>query len=243
MNPQLTFKTTSVRLFILLCGSLSLSLPCEAARKARAIFIQPPGGAPGKAVLFSSTRSEEIELPARNLSPEIQLPAGDLSLAVLTHKPAAGEAINPNSPLVKIPEAWDRCILLFFPDPENKAFPAKVIPVNASKSDFQLGETLIYNVTPATVLARFADRVYRIDPGKSAVIAPPLAGFGSYPVAIDCTLPGETQPTAICRSSWQHDPEARQILFVTPTPGRSIPRVWGVLDHEAPDPVVTGKNS
>ena len=135
-------------------------------------------------MLFSSTRSDEIELPARNLSPEIQLPAGDLSLAVLTHKPATGETVNPNSPLVKIPEAWDRCILLFFPDPENKVFPAKVIPVNASKPDFRLGETLIYNVTAASVSARFADRAYPIDPGKSAVIAPPIAGSGSYPVAI-----------------------------------------------------------
>lgn len=242
MNSHLTFKSTSVRLFILLCSSVSLSLPCEAARKARAIFIQPPGGAPEKAVLFSSTRSEEIELPSRNLSPEIQLPAGNLSLAVLTRTPATGEAVNPNSPLVKIPEAWDRCILLFFPDPGNKVFPAKVIPVNASKSDFRLGETLIYNVAPATVLARFGDKTYRIEPGKSTVVAPPIAGSGSYQVSIDCTLPGETQPTAVCRSSWQHEPEARQILFVTPTPGRKIPRVWGILDHETPDPVATGKN-
>jgi hypothetical protein len=234
MSPLTPFITRNTRMLLLACGLLSLALPCHADRKVRAIFIQPPGGSPEKAVLFSPAKSDEIELPTRNLSPEIPLPGGDLTLAVLTKAPAAGEKVNPEAPVVKIPEAWDRCILLFFPDPQNKAFPAKVIPVNASDAGFALGQTLIYNVTPATVVAKLGERVSQVGPGKSTVIPPPIAGFGSYPVAIDCTVPGNPEPAAICRSSWQHDPDARQILFVTPDPGRKVPRIWGVLDRSTP---------
>ncbi|MCB1131668.1 MAG: hypothetical protein KDN05_11095, partial [Verrucomicrobiae bacterium] len=203
----------------------------EAGRTVRAIFIQPPDKAPEKALLFMEGGSVEIELPSRNLSPEVDLPAGDLSAFVLSEAPPAGEKPPQGAQLVRIPEAWSRCILLFFPVPDNKAFPARVIPLNASTGDFPLGHTLIYNVSPAKVAAKFGDLRVEVKPGGTASLKPPLARFGDYPVAIDCLFPGDSKPTSICRSQWQHDPEVRQLLFVTPAPGYKVPRVWSILDR------------
>lgn len=210
----------------------AMSLPCAAARKARAIFIQPPASPPEKAILFTGAASTEIELPERNFSPEVELPDGDIVVAILASKPAGADAVPAAAQKVKIPQAWTRCLLLFFPDPSNEVFPARVIPVNASTADFPNGHTLIYNVSSAAIMGKFGDQIVRINPGKSGAVKAPVSGEGDYPVAIDCVLQGESKPRAVCRSLWRHNPGARQILFVTPTPGYNIPRVWGILDRQ-----------
>ena len=137
------------------------------------------------------------------------------------------------APNFKIPETGTDCILLFFHDPTNKVFPAKIIPVNASDANFPLGHTVIFNVSSATVVAKFGEIATQVKPGQSVTVKPPRAGSGNYPVAIDCTYPGESTPIALCRSTWQHEAQARQILFVTPMPQQKNPRVWGVLDRPA----------
>jgi hypothetical protein len=225
---------TTVSRFVLTAALLVgvFSLPASAARKARAMFIQPAGEALEKAILFTGKAYVEVELPQRNFSPEVDLPDGELVLAVLRKPLDAGQEVPADAPQVKIPEAWSRCLLLFFPDPSNKFFPARVIPVNASAADFPKGHTLVYNVSSAAVMGKFGSEVVTVRPGKSASLKPPVANFGDYPVEIDCIFPGDEKPSSVCRSTWQHDPEARQILFVTPAPGYKVPRVWGILDRE-----------
>ena len=224
--------SSAPRLLLTLGCLLALAMPSTAARKARAIFISPGGSPLQKAVLFTGAHYADVELPQRNLSPEVDLPDGDLLVAILPSPLAEGEKLPAEAPKIKIPAAWARCILLFFPDPSNRVFPARVLPVNASAADFPKGHTLIYNVSTAAIMAKFGDVLVSVKPGGIASLKPPIPGFGDYLVAIDCLLPGDTKPTAICRSSWQHDPDVRQILFITPTPGLKFPRVWGLPDRE-----------
>lgn len=198
----------------------------------RAVFIQPANLEHSKAFLVAGDKAVEIELPQRNFSPEVELPDGALQVSILSNLPPAGTPVPAEAPQFTLPESWSRCLLLFFPDPSNSVFPAKVIPVNASTADFPKGHTLIYNVTSATISARFGSETVKVAPGKNAALKPPIANFGDYEVAIDCAFPGDKEPTAVCRSTWQHDPEARQVLFVTPSPGYKVPRVWGILDRE-----------
>jgi hypothetical protein len=152
-------------------------MPLAAACKVKAIFGGPPDGVPEKAVLFTGAKSDEIELPKRNLSPEVKLPEGDLVVAVLAEKPNQPE-IPPEAPKFKIPGTWTDCILLFFHDPKNKVFPVKVIPVNASAPDFPLGNTVMFNVSTATVMAKFGDQIVKVAPGTSASVKPPRVGSG-----------------------------------------------------------------
>lgn len=212
----------------------AMTLPTS-ARKARAIFVQPTGEAVEKAVFFSGTDYVEIELPRRNFSPEVDLPPGDLVLAVLPDRLAPNAEVPAGAQKITIPAAWSRCLFVVIPDPNNKVFPARVIPVNASADVFPKGETRIYNLSKAAIRGNFGGQAVKVLPGESGVIKPPISAFGSYPVEIDCAFPGDTKPTSICRSQWQHDPEARQILFVTPTPGIKVPRIWGILDHPQPE--------
>ncbi len=213
-------------------------VPAAAVCKVKAIFVQPPDAVPEKAVLVVGKKFLDIELPQRNFSPVVELPVGELAIGVLAGKPAAAE-LPAGAPSFKIPETWTHSILLFFHDPTNKLFPAKVIPVNASDDNFPLGHTLIFNVSPATIVAKFGTESVRVAPGKSVTVKEPRQGSGEYPIAIDCSYPGDKTPTALARSTWQHEKGARQVLFVTPMQGQKLPRVWGVLDR--PDPEASRK--
>lgn len=210
-------------------------LPASAARKVRAVFIQPGQAVPEKALLHDGKNGIEIELPQRNFSPEVNAPEGDLEFACLKGAPAAGQPLPAGAPRVKIPKEWKRCLLLFFPDPKNPVFPARIIAVNASDADFKPGESLLFNVSPATVRGKFGDKVVKASPGEKVVIPPPIDRKGDFLVAIDSAMPGDKEATPICRTTWRHEPDARQILFVTPEPGRTIPRVWGILDRPEPE--------
>lgn len=210
---------------------LTCALPAH-ARKARAIFIQPPDTTLGSVMLYTGKEYVEIELPSRNLSPEVDLPDGELTTFALTARLPAGQSVPAEAPKFVIPENWKRCILLFFPDPSRRPLPVRIIPVNASTTDFPMGHTKIYNVTQSTVAAKFGDEIVKIAPGQTASYKAPVSGYASYPVAIDCQFPGEKDPLAVCRTNWQNEPEARQIMFVTPAPGYKVPRIWGILDKE-----------
>ena len=124
--------------------------------------------------------------------------------------------------------------MLFFHDPSNKVFPARIIPVNTSSADFPLGHIVMFNVSPATVAAKFGSAIIQVKPGQSGTVKPTGSIDGDYSIAIDCAYPGDKEPTAVCRSTWPLEKNARQILFVTPVPDQKVPRVWSVLDHPEP---------
>ncbi len=216
---------------------LVLSLSClsaNAARTALTIFLDSPAGAPESAVLVSEKGSLEVTLPKRNLSQEFDLPGGDLLLAALQSHPKEGEAPPKDTPTVRIPESWNRCILLFFPDPSNDTFPVRIIPVNATQAVFPLGKTLVFNLSDAKLIASFGGQKVSIPSSEQGIIEAPIKEFGSYPVAIDFLPENSETPLAVCRTTWQHDPESRQILFVVP--GGKVPRIWGVMDRPMETP-------
>ena len=211
---------------------VSLAITSLSARTIRSVFLQAPRNAPEVALLYPSEAGEgvEVALPARNLSPEVELPAGDLVLYVLSNPPIEGEEIPAGAQKISIPAAWKNCTIIFIPDRQNKIFPGRAIVVNSTNDNFPKGDTIVYNLSNVQFTGNFGKEVVRLRPKKSGIFKAPLPVAGVYPVAMDCVLPTKEKRT-ITRTKWVHNPNARQILFVTPTKGRAIPRVWSVLDH------------
>lgn len=77
----------------------------------------------------------------------------------------------------------------------------------------------------------FGEQKIVLKAGEAKQFGAPIQGFGAYPVKIDCVPKGETVTRAVSRTMWQHDPRARQILFVVPQEGRLLPRLWSVVDR------------
>ena len=223
--------TSIARLLPALILSLAALMSPVSAREVRTIYLPGSGEPLSKAHLIGAKVNLEIELPQRNLSSAVEIPKGDLRLVALSMPPESLEAIPQGAPQVRIPESWQRCILIFLGDSDNPVFPARIIPVNAGGVEFPKGTTRVYNLSNATIGGKFGNERIIVKPGKMETFNAPIRDFGSYPVAIDCILKDDAAPRAICRSNWQHDPEARQILFVVAQKGQPLPRVWSVLDH------------
>lgn len=221
------FHTLMAALFL-----LAACLPCT-ARSIRTIIVDPQVDSPEKVFLYDGKQYVEAPLAIKSLSQEITIPGGDLNLVVLPGMLKGDAKVPADAPKISIPEAWNRCILLFFPDPSNGLVKTRVIPLNANPADFPLGSTRIFNVSSAAIFAKFGKEAVKITPGQVTTVAAPRAGFGPYEIAVDCMIPGETKPRALCRSFWQHDPKARQIMFVTPTAHSPKPNMWGVLDRDS----------
>jgi len=211
---------------------LITTAPSLQAREVRAIHLPANAGQLKNAHLIGAATSFEIELPQRNLSSPVRIPNGELLLAALAAPPGEAGEIPAGAPKVRIPEDWSRCILIFLGDTRNTVLPVRIIPVDASSARFPKGSTYVFNLSNSTLQGQFGNQRVRVESGKTAMFNAPLREFGSYPMGIDCLIPGEAAPRAISRTYWQHDPDARQLLFVTPQEGNPLPRVWGILDRE-----------
>jgi hypothetical protein len=201
------------------------------AREARTILIQAPTKVPEKVMIYTGVEYLDIELTQRNFSTKIKLPDGDLTLALLPDKLASGDQMPAEAPRFTIPASWGRCLLVFFADPANKVIPLRVIAVNASPDHFPIGHTLLYNFSNVRIHGDFGGQMVSLLPGKRCFIKPPISQVGAYPVMIECVFPNDKKVSTVFRSNWRHEPDARQLLFVTPSAGHKIPRVWGVLDR------------
>jgi len=223
------------RAFLFLTAALFLIVPTMAQeRSVRAVFFKRPPEMPETAVLYHPATSIEVKLPPMNLSDPVTIPAGDQVFAILPQAPQAGEPIPPGAPQIKVPAAWQRVILLFFPDPGNKVFPVRVLPVDASLDKFKPGDLLFYNLSTAEVGGTLGEAKFRIASGKSAIVKPSRTDSGDYPVVIDCLLPGDSRPRPLCRTTWRHDPETRQLLFIVNADDRPVPRIWSIPETITP---------
>ncbi len=201
------------------------------ARTIRGIFVQAPNGAPESVFLYSPSKTTEVLLPQRNLSKEVELPKGDLTLALLPKPLPEGAEVPEEAQVITIPASWKRCVIILIPSATNNTFPAVARIIDTSNSNFPKGETLVYNLSNTLFMGKFGGEKLSLRPTKSGRLKAPLDDIGTYDVAIDCILPDTRERKAVCRSRWVHNPNARQLLFVTPSLGKKIPRVWGVLDH------------
>ena len=222
--PTLPLRSTLILL-------LTLTVSSGTARQVRAVYFSGPGGALSTAHIVGESVELELELPQRNLSPAVDIPSGDLQLVALPEPLAADAEIPEGAPQIRIPASWQRCILIFLGDPDNPVFPARVIPVNGAGEGFSKGSTYVYNLSNYTVGGKFGEKRLVVKPGQNGSFGAPIQEFGSYAVAIDFIAEGDSTPTALFRSYWQHDPEARQILFVVPQIGQKRPRIWSVFDR------------
>lgn len=216
----------------LLTFALLIFLPFGShARNVRAIFLGATADSPKEATLVYGGEHVTISVPRRFLSEEVDLPSGALRLAVLPKPPPPDVEINPNAPSIVLPEGSNRSLLLFFPDPSNNVFPVRVLVVDASPTSFPVGHSILFNLSNASIAAKFGDQNVLVEAGKKTVVSPPIEGSGSYPVQIAFKNNENSNWVTIASSTWRHYPAARQLLFVTQTNGRKSPRVWSILDR------------
>ena len=231
----MTMNHTKLFLKFSICLCFALFPSTGAARTAKAIFLGANQDSPQKAYLLTATKSVEIELPRRYLSPVVELPDGELTLVVSSQASLPEAPHDPPLPQVKIPESCKHAILIFRRNPENKAFPVRVVVIDASSKKLPLGHTLLFNLSGGEVAAKFGDKEVFVKPNKSKLVSPPNVSAANpiFQTTFVIRYKGDSEWRVISRATQRHYPNIRQLLFAVKVPGRKYPRIWGVVDSPA----------
>ena len=122
--------------------------------------------------------------------------------------------------------------MLFIPDPENKIFPAKVIPINLSDDTFKPGDIMFYNLSNNGMIAQIGTTSLSVDSQSYKIIpTPPTDDTKTYPVQIDCILADTKKRRPVVRSTWLGLKSSRIIQFMLDTKNKTRPRILGVRDR------------
>ena len=84
------------------------------------------------------------------------------------------------------------------------------------------------NLSEATVGGTLGGRKFHLAPRQDLMLKPPLDDNGDYAVAVDFKSAGQAVSRPLCRTTWRHDPEIRQLVFITSAGDRPAPRIWSV---------------
>lgn len=217
-------------LCILLTFLVSVNL--GSARELLAVFLDQPEDLPTPLYLFDGTQSYELEVAGPYFSLPVVLPKGDLRLVLSERELEEGAEISPDMVKFVLPGSWSRVYLVCLPT--NKvgegSLPINVTPVNASDGELPLGTTLLMNLSRAEIYGNFGKLRVAVKPGETKSFAAPIREFGSYPVRINCILPGEAESQPLMVSNWLHDPDVKQLVFVTPRATSKFPAFRAVTD-------------
>lgn len=217
------------RIFILIALSISLS-SAFAERTCRILFLGAPNGAPSSMHLFDGTKSQEVVLPRRNLSPVYKVPAGPLKLQLLPEPFQSAELLPPGAPSAIVPESINDFYLLLSSDPDNQVAPVKMKVVAANSKGLRAGEMLWFNLTQDRIAGRLGKQKLALNPGDIKRIMAPMRGKGAYPIDLYYKRNGSDHIHPICQSKWRYDPNSRSLVFVMKEANRAAPVVYSFRD-------------
>jgi len=225
--------------------SLLLLLTClstlaQTGRGIQTIFVGAPAGAPKSATMYIAKKSnttnsrtllprgEAIKtlLPRVRLSATTKIPSGDVVAWILDEAPT-DEGIPAGAQKIEFPAAWTKIGLIFTSDPENRVFPAKVIPVNLGAKDFKLGDIMIYNLSKAEMVAELGSTKLNVKSNSFEIISAPKARDG-YKARIGYILPGSKERKSAVTTTWVAYNNFKEIKFMIDDPNTKNPRIWGV---------------
>lgn len=200
-------------------------------RTCRILFLGGSDRDPAKLHLFDGTTSREVELPRMNLSPVYELPQGPITLR-LSSEPLTPDLAPPaNLPSVNVSESAQDIYLLLTPDSKIKPLPIRLQVINASSDQFRTGQMRWFNLTPTTVQGIVGKHRISFGPRSLKTIDAPADNTGTFPVNLYYLNDPKGKPYPLCETSWNHNAEARTLVFIFQTGDARAPRILGFPDH------------
>lgn len=233
-----------MRLIAFLIGFLPLaSLAQEAPRRTcRLLMLGERGSVPEPLYLHDGKSTRQVEVPRMNLSTPYEMPGGALTLRLLTAIPAEGQPPNPAAPSAAVAEGIGSFYLLVTADPANKAVPVRMQVIDASVDRFKPGQMLWYNLTATDVGGEVGTQKVAIKARSKEITDAPAKAAEDYNVKLVYRSQKDQAPQPICETRWQHDPQARTVLFVVNEPGTPLPRIFAFPDNPGDGKPAEGKN-
>ena len=213
------FHHTATKWLISSSVGLAMATVCYAQRPAQILYFRAPAKAPTEAYLYAGDLMvAKTELPRSNFSQTFEIPDGDLNLRFLPSMLEEGAKVPTKIPGTRIPEGWEKTLLLVFEDSRNKAMPIRVQAINASDNAFGPGSVYVANFSEIGVMGTVGDKKLRLKPKAVEIIKSPISEEGYYPAKLDKVIVGDPKPQRFIRQMWGHDEKVRQVLFILPKP-------------------------
>ncbi len=223
-------RHTLILLLTAACGASAFADAPKSARTCRILFLDAPHDAPRSVYLSDGSTFQRVDLPRMNLSDIYQLPPGKLALRMFSKPPVEGEPLPTDGPMVTVGESLNDFYLLVSSNPAAKDIPLRMQTVNASSANFRKGQMLWFNLSPYQVIGKLGSQSLNMKPNSRTVVDAPMSGFEEYPVRIGYLPESGKRAEPICSTVWQHDADARSIVFVINPPSGRIPQIRGFID-------------
>ncbi|MGJ8650352.1 MAG: hypothetical protein ACSHX4_08325 [Opitutaceae bacterium] len=188
-------------------------------RPVRILYYQAPSGAPTEANIYvGAAPLGKIDLPRSNFSGTFEIPRGDILLSFLPAPLGPQEKMPERAPAAKIPETWDKVLLLVFENDRNPIMPIRVQPINASDDVFGPGSIYMVNFSDIGIAGAIGDKELQLKPKSVKIIKDPIPQNGFYNAKLDAYIGKGEKPRRFIKQMWQHEQNTRQILFIFPRP-------------------------
>lgn len=191
----------------------------HADRPLRLLYFQAPANAPEEVCVYAAgAMVAESELPRHNFSDNVVIPKGDTVLHFLPTPLSEGEELPEKAPKVRIPEGWQKVLLLVAEDKGNSILPIRVKAINASDSVFGPGSIYMMNLSKIRIGGTIGDKNLDLRPGKVQILKNPISGNGFYPTKLYSIATPGARPQRFIKQMWEKDGNTRQVLFILPKP-------------------------
>ncbi|MGE9269969.1 MAG: hypothetical protein ACQKBU_04135, partial [Verrucomicrobiales bacterium] len=162
-------------------------------------------------------------LPRNNFSDPFELADGEVTLSFLPDFLGEDEKLPAGCPRLKIPEDWQKVVILAFPNPKNSVFPVQFKAFDASGNQFGSGDLLFINFSRSNVFGTIGSKKLQLGKGETKVVRAPTAQQGDYKVKLDVIPEATGNRQRFLRQTWRHDPKRRQVVMVLPqAPPRQV---------------------
>lgn len=206
-------------------------------RTCRALFLNPPAGAPDSLFLHDGVTCQEVALSKMNFSDVQRISGGDITVRLLTKPVEKAQDIPANAPSAKVPAAMADIYLVLMADLSNKESPVRIQVLDATEKGFRKGEAMWYNLSSFSVGGQLGTEKLAMKPQSKVFTKAPAADKASYPVNLSYLRPGDPTFYPIAQTQWQHDARSRMVMFVYGGGGNQAPTIAGFKDfREAPKP-------
>jgi hypothetical protein len=198
-------------------------------RTCRIVFPGRPNDAPKFAYIFDGRESHQVRFPSMNFSKVITLPEGKITLLLLPTTVSDPENLPTGAPQLKIKEDIRDFYILLSPDTSNSTLPIQMRLINTSDGKLKPGETLWFNLTDHTIVAKLGEKEVSLTPESETVSKDPVSSSGYYRAEFQYQPHAKGDSYRITEQHWWHDAGSRHLGFIVNTGGR-LPKIYFYRD-------------
>lgn len=207
------------RIFALLF-SVALSSVALADRTAQMLYFKAPKGAPESVAIYQTGKDPvEVELKRNNFSESFELGSGELVLGFLPSILPEDAEFPKNAPTAKVPEGWEKVLILAFHDPKNPVMPVRFKVINASSGNLGNGDRMFINFTNSDVFGLVGRKKLVLKANATAIVKNAAAPGEDYQVQIDRIDPVRKKRLTFIRQVWRQSATRRSLIFIYSPPG------------------------